>query len=70
MAITKSVAEHQEVPSEESAVKIIEVLEDRYGDRHLAVGRRREGYILWGPQTNHHYACGGKLLSEPSKAAH
>jgi predicted RNA-binding protein with PUA domain len=38
----KSVAEHQEVPKEKAAVKTIGVLEHRFGDRHLAVGRRRQ----------------------------
>jgi hypothetical protein len=37
----KSAAEHQEVPEEEVEVKTIGALEDRYGNRHLAVGRRR-----------------------------
>jgi hypothetical protein len=31
----ESVAEHQEVPSEEAAVGTIGALEDRYGDRYL-----------------------------------
>jgi hypothetical protein len=31
------VVEQQEVPKEEAAVKTIRALEDRYGDRHLAV---------------------------------
>jgi hypothetical protein len=37
---TKPGAKHLEVPTEEAAVKIREALKDRYGDRHLAVGRR------------------------------
>jgi hypothetical protein len=38
----EAVAEHKEVPKEKTALKIIGALEDRYGDRHLAVGRRRQ----------------------------
>jgi hypothetical protein len=38
----KSVAEQQEVPKEEAAVETIGALEDRCGDRHLALGRRRQ----------------------------
>jgi soluble cytochrome b562 len=37
----KSLVEHQEVPEEEAAVETLGTLEDRYGDRHLAAGRRR-----------------------------
>jgi hypothetical protein len=37
-----NVAEHQEIPKEEAAVESIGALEDRYGDRHLAVGHRRQ----------------------------
>jgi hypothetical protein len=33
---------HHEVPEEEAAVETIRVLEYRYGDRHIAVGRRRQ----------------------------
>jgi hypothetical protein len=36
----KSVAKHQEVSKEEANVETIEALEDRNGDRLLAVGRR------------------------------
>jgi hypothetical protein len=36
------VAEHQEVPKEETAVETIGALEDRYGDRYIAVGSRRQ----------------------------
>jgi hypothetical protein len=36
------IAEHQEVPKEEAAVEMIGGLKERYGDRHLAVGRRRQ----------------------------
>jgi hypothetical protein len=36
---TESDSEQQEVPKDEFAVKITGVLEDRYGDQHLAVGR-------------------------------
>jgi hypothetical protein len=35
-----AVPEHQEVPNEEAAVETIGALQDRYGERHLAVGRR------------------------------
>jgi hypothetical protein len=38
----KSIAEHQEVPKEEAAVETIGALEDRYGDRHLAIGCLRQ----------------------------
>jgi hypothetical protein len=38
----KSVVEHPEVPKEEGEVETIRVLEDRYGDRHLAVGHHRQ----------------------------
>jgi hypothetical protein len=34
------VAEQQDIPQEKGAVKTIRALEGRYGDRHLAVGRR------------------------------
>jgi hypothetical protein len=34
----ESKLEHQEVPKEEAMVKIIAVLEDQYGDWHLAIG--------------------------------
>jgi hypothetical protein len=37
-----AVAEHQEAPKQEAAVETIEALQDRCGDRHLAVGRRRQ----------------------------
>jgi hypothetical protein len=37
----KSVVEHREVPKE-AAVGTIRALEDRYGDRHLAVECRRQ----------------------------
>jgi hypothetical protein len=37
----KSLAEHLEVPKEGAAVETIGALEDRQGDRHLAVERRR-----------------------------
>jgi hypothetical protein len=36
------VAEHQDVPKDEAAVEIIRALEDRYRDRHLAIGCRRQ----------------------------
>jgi hypothetical protein len=36
----KVVAEHQEVPKEEAAVETTRALEGRYGDWHLAAGRR------------------------------
>jgi hypothetical protein len=39
---TESVAGHEEVPKEEAAVKTVRTLKERYGDRYLAVGRRRE----------------------------
>jgi hypothetical protein len=32
-----AVAEHHEVPTEEATVETVGALEDRYGDRHLAV---------------------------------
>jgi hypothetical protein len=38
----QSVAVHQEVPKEEAAVKPIRALKKRYGERHLAVGRREK----------------------------
>jgi hypothetical protein len=38
----KSVSENQEVPNEDAAVETTGALEDRYGDRNLAVGRRRQ----------------------------
>jgi hypothetical protein len=38
----KSVAEHQEVPKEELTVVMIGALKEHYGDRHLAIGRRRQ----------------------------
>jgi hypothetical protein len=37
-----AVAEHQKVPKDEAAGEIIGALEDRYRDRHLAIGRRRQ----------------------------
>jgi hypothetical protein len=37
-----SESEHLEVSKEEAAVETTGALEDRYGDRHLAVGRHRE----------------------------
>jgi hypothetical protein len=40
------VAEHKEVPNEKAALEIIGVLEDRYGDLHLDVGRLRQP-IKW-----------------------
>jgi hypothetical protein len=39
---TESVAEHQEVPKEEAAVKTARALLKRHGDRHLDVGRREK----------------------------
>jgi hypothetical protein len=42
LAEIKSVAEHQEVSKEESSVEAIGAPGDRYGDRHLVVGRRRQ----------------------------
>jgi hypothetical protein len=38
----KSIAEHQEVPNEETIVESIRALEDRYGDRHPVVGCHRQ----------------------------
>jgi hypothetical protein len=38
----ETVAEQQEVPKEEAALKTVKTLMKRYGDRHLAVGRRRQ----------------------------
>jgi hypothetical protein len=35
-------AAQPEVPNEEAAVVTIGAMKDRYGDRHLAIGRRRE----------------------------
>jgi hypothetical protein len=35
-------SEHLEVPKKEAAVETIGALEDRYGDRHLAVWHRRQ----------------------------
>jgi hypothetical protein len=35
-------SEQQEVPEEEDAVETIRALEDRYRERHLIVGRRRQ----------------------------
>jgi hypothetical protein len=37
----KSDSEHQEVPKDEDAAKTVKALKKRYGDRHLALGRRR-----------------------------
>jgi hypothetical protein len=44
MKITESeaVAEHEEVPKEQDAVKPVRALKKLHGDRHLAVGRRRK----------------------------
>jgi hypothetical protein len=39
---SEAVAEQQDLPQEEGAVKTIGALEDRYGDRHLAARRRRQ----------------------------
>jgi hypothetical protein len=39
---SEAVTVHQEVPNEEAAVQTIGALEDRYRDRHLAVGHRRQ----------------------------
>jgi hypothetical protein len=36
------VSERQKVPNEEAAVETIGALEDRYGDRHVVVGRHRQ----------------------------
>jgi hypothetical protein len=38
----KSVALHEEVPKEEATVRIFGAQKKRYGDRHLAVRRRRQ----------------------------
>jgi hypothetical protein len=35
-----SVSVHEEVPKEEATVKTFRALKKRYGDQHLAVGRR------------------------------
>jgi hypothetical protein len=40
----ESESEHHEVHKEEAAVETIGALVDRSGDRHLDVGRRRQGY--------------------------
>jgi hypothetical protein len=37
-----STAEHLAVSKQEAAVEKVRALEDRYGDRHLAVGHRRQ----------------------------
>jgi hypothetical protein len=37
-----SVGTHPEGFNEETAVETVGTLKDRYGDRHLAVGRRRQ----------------------------
>jgi hypothetical protein len=39
---SEAVAVHQEVPKEEATAETIVALEDRYGDRHQAVGRHRQ----------------------------
>jgi hypothetical protein len=39
---TEAVEEHQEVPKVEVAVETIEALENRHGDRHLAIRHRRQ----------------------------
>jgi hypothetical protein len=39
----KSVVEHQEVLKEETAEETVGALDDRCADRHLAVGRKRNG---------------------------
>jgi hypothetical protein len=39
---TESESTHQEVPKEEAAVETFGALKERYGDRHLAVERRRK----------------------------
>jgi hypothetical protein len=39
---SEAIAVHQEVPDEEAAVDTIGTREDRYGDRHLATGRRQQ----------------------------
>jgi hypothetical protein len=36
---TEAVVERQEIQNEEAAVGTFRALEDRYGDRHVAVGR-------------------------------
>jgi hypothetical protein len=38
----ESVAVHVEVPKEEAAVETIGALKKQHGDRHMAVGRRRQ----------------------------
>jgi hypothetical protein len=38
----EAMAEHKEVPNEGAALGIIGGLKDRCGDRHLAVGQRRQ----------------------------
>jgi ribosomal protein L37E len=38
----ESVVEHQEVRKEKTAVETIRVLEDQYGDWHLAIARHRQ----------------------------
>jgi hypothetical protein len=38
----KSIVEHQEVSKEEAAVETFGTLKNRYGDRHLAVGRHKQ----------------------------
>jgi hypothetical protein len=39
----KSVAVHEEVRKEEATLTTVRALKKRYGDRHLAVGCRRNG---------------------------
>jgi hypothetical protein len=39
---SESVAAHKEVLKEETAMQTVRALKKRYGDRHLAVGRRRQ----------------------------
>jgi hypothetical protein len=38
----EDVAEQQDIPKEDDMVKIIGTLEDRYGERHLAIGCSRQ----------------------------
>jgi hypothetical protein len=38
----KSIAAREEVPKEKASVGTVRALKKRYGDRHLAIGRRRQ----------------------------
>jgi hypothetical protein len=39
-ASQETLVEHEEVPKEEAAMETVRAQKKRYGDRHLAIGRR------------------------------